>query len=87
MYIKIYALYCLLIVWAWFLGVGWPIIASRQWLYVKPYFSYRGQRYTLFLILSVCAENLVDKLRGSQENVKEVERDPLYPTPDDSMAR
>jgi hypothetical protein len=70
-----------------FLACDGPIIASRQWLYVKPYFSYRGQRYTLFLILGVCVENLVDKLRGSQENVKEAEREPLYPTPDDSMAR
>jgi hypothetical protein len=70
-----------------FLACDGPIIASRQWLYVKPYFSYRGQRYTLFLILSACVENLVDKLRGSQENVKEAERESLYPPPDDSMAR
>jgi len=39
------------------------------------------------LILSACVENLVDKLRGSQENVKEVERKTLCPPPDDSMAR
>jgi len=32
-----------------FLACDGPIIASRQWLYAKPYFSYRGQRYTLFL--------------------------------------